>query len=246
MSTFTLAISCLTTSNLPWFMHLTFQVSMQYCSLQHQTLLPSPVTSTTGCCFHLGWCLFILSGVISPLFSSSILGTYLPGEFIFQCQKDVRTSRESDVGGQWDLITELTQEWENSLGGHKRCVHQVPGERSSDPTRDWPRLACECLGVSGRGVGGGLLQGRGAECNSACMGPFAGGRHYLHYLHHSLVSGQTRRREHSPTHQQKIRLKIYWAWPCPSEQDPVSPSVSLSHQEASISLLSFTIRGQTD
>ena len=26
MSTFTLAISCLTTSNLPWFMHLTFQV----------------------------------------------------------------------------------------------------------------------------------------------------------------------------------------------------------------------------
>ena len=29
--------------------------------------------------------LFILSGVISPLFSSSILGTYWPGEFIFQC-----------------------------------------------------------------------------------------------------------------------------------------------------------------
>ena len=30
-------------------------------------------------------CLFILSGVISPLISSSILGTYWPGEFIFQC-----------------------------------------------------------------------------------------------------------------------------------------------------------------
>ena len=29
--------------------------------------------------------LFILSGVISPLISSSILGTYCPGEFIFQC-----------------------------------------------------------------------------------------------------------------------------------------------------------------
>ena len=29
--------------------------------------------------------LFILSGVISPLTSSSILGTYQPGEFIFQC-----------------------------------------------------------------------------------------------------------------------------------------------------------------
>ena len=41
-------------------------------------------------------------------------------------------------------------------------------------------------------------------------------------------------------------IKIYWAWPCPLEQDPDSPSVSLSHQEASISLLSFSIRGQTD
>ena len=54
MSMFTLAISCLTTFNLPWFMDLTFQVPMRYCSLQHQTLLPSPVTSTTGCCFCFG------------------------------------------------------------------------------------------------------------------------------------------------------------------------------------------------
>ena len=50
MSTFTLAISCLTTSNLLWFMDLTFQVPMQYRSLHHQTLL-LPVTSTTVCCF---------------------------------------------------------------------------------------------------------------------------------------------------------------------------------------------------
>ena len=33
------------------------------------------------------------------------------------------------------------------------CVHQDPGERSSDPTRDWPRLARECPGVSRGGVG---------------------------------------------------------------------------------------------
>ena len=84
MSMFTFAISYLTTSNLPWFMDLTFQVSMQYCSLQHQT------TSIT-CHIHnlvlfLLWLhLFILCGVTSPLFSSSILGTYQPGEFLFQC-----------------------------------------------------------------------------------------------------------------------------------------------------------------
>ena len=53
-------------------------------------------------------------------------------------------------------------------------------------------------------------------------------------------------RELSSTHQQKIGLKIHWAWPHPSEQDPIFPSVSLSHQEASISLLSFSIREQTD
>ena len=51
---FTLAISCLTTSNLPWFMDLAFQVPMQYCSLQHRTLLLSSVPSTAGYCFCFG------------------------------------------------------------------------------------------------------------------------------------------------------------------------------------------------
>ena len=54
MSTFTLTTSCLTTSNLFWFMDLTFQVPMQYCSLQHWISLQSPVTSTSGCCFCYG------------------------------------------------------------------------------------------------------------------------------------------------------------------------------------------------
>ena len=42
MSTFTLAISCLTTFNLPWFMDLIFPVPMRYCSLQHWGLLLPP------------------------------------------------------------------------------------------------------------------------------------------------------------------------------------------------------------
>ena len=41
-------------TNFTWFMDLTFQVPMQYCSLQHQTLVLSPVTSTTGYCFCFG------------------------------------------------------------------------------------------------------------------------------------------------------------------------------------------------
>ena len=82
---FTLAISSLTTSNLPLFMDLTFQFPMQYCSLQCQTLL-TPHSHTHNWVLFLLWaCLFILSRVISLLISSSILGTSQSGEFIFQC-----------------------------------------------------------------------------------------------------------------------------------------------------------------
>ena len=72
-------------------------------------------------------------------------------------------------------------------------------------------------------VGGGLLQDQRHQAWQ-CMGHFEGGHYYLLYLHHSLVSALARGREPGPSHQQKIGLKIYWAWPCPSEQDPVSPS----------------------
>ena len=34
--------------------------------------------------------------------------------------------------------------------------------------------------------------------------------YYLHYLYHSLAPGQTTGRKHSPAHQQKIGLNIYW------------------------------------
>ena len=41
------------------------------------------------------------------------------------------------------------------------------------------------------------------------------------------------------------KLDSRFTKPHPSEQDPVSPTVSVSHQEASISLLSLSLRGQT-
>ena len=83
MSVFTLVI-CSNTSNLPWFMDLTFQVPMQYiCSLQHQSFTTRNIHNWALFCLWL--CLFILPGAISPLFFSSLLDTYQPGEFIFQC-----------------------------------------------------------------------------------------------------------------------------------------------------------------
>jgi len=40
----------------------------------------------------------------------------------------------------------------------------------------------------------------GTEGGNACRGPLEGGHHYLHHLHHSLVSGQATGREHNPSH----------------------------------------------
>ena len=88
MSTFSLAISCLTYSNLPWFMDLTFQVPMQYCPLQHWTSITSH--NHNWVLFLLWLHLFILSGVISisPVSSSSIghlwtWGVHLSVSYLF-------------------------------------------------------------------------------------------------------------------------------------------------------------------
>ena len=157
------------------------------------------------------------------------------------------------------LTIELPQDWgsrDSWRAQTKPCVYQDPGERINDLIRDWARLACVCLRVSVRGVGGQWPTGAGRcqgpwlqqswEAQLARLSPFEWDCSYCHYSYHSLASGQTTGREHSPTHQQKIGLKIYWAWPCPLEQDPVFPTASPSHQEASSSLLSSSIRGQTE
>ena len=54
---------------------------MQYCSLQYQTLLLLPVTSTTGLCFHFSS--FFLELFLH--FSSVAHWAYQSGEFFFQC-----------------------------------------------------------------------------------------------------------------------------------------------------------------
>ena len=89
---FTLAISYLTTSNLPWFMDLTFQVPMQCRFLQHWSLLSPPHTSTTEQCFHFAPATsFFLDLLVIALRSSPVvcLHTFWPGVgggmLIFQC-----------------------------------------------------------------------------------------------------------------------------------------------------------------
>ena len=88
MSVFTLAISCLTMCDLPWLMDLTFQVPMQYYSLQHQTLLSPPDTSIAEHCFCFDSAAsFLLKLLVITLCSCSV-AYWIPfelGELIFQC-----------------------------------------------------------------------------------------------------------------------------------------------------------------
>ena len=62
--------------NIPGFCAILFLTALDFTS--------TTVTSKTRHC-SLWLCPFILSGVISPLLSNSIVGTYRPGESIFQC-----------------------------------------------------------------------------------------------------------------------------------------------------------------
>ena len=84
MSMFTLAILCLSTSSLPRFMDLTFQFLFNIVLYSIGLYFHHRSHPQLDVVFALAL-LFILSGVISPLISSSILGTYQPREFIFQC-----------------------------------------------------------------------------------------------------------------------------------------------------------------
>ena len=79
---FTLAISCLTTSNLPWTVNSRCLCNIVLYSIRlyfhHQSHPQLGVVFALAPSLHSFWSNF-------PLISSSILDTYWPGEFILQC-----------------------------------------------------------------------------------------------------------------------------------------------------------------
>ena len=80
MLMFSCALSCLTTSSLPWFMDLTFQVPMERCSLQHQTLLSPPDASTVGHHFCFGPTTSFFLEVLVIAFCSSPVAYRTPSD----------------------------------------------------------------------------------------------------------------------------------------------------------------------
>ena len=160
--------------------------------------------------------------------------TIIPKKFL-HCWKSSRVherfsnlgiqQRESEPPGNLTLKASGICYWtliglgKQTFGGHNKTLcAPVPRRKEQWLHRDWARFAYECLGVSCRGVGdSGLPWGQGhwlqQSWKPSCAGisPFQGSHHYCHYPYHSLASGQTTGREHSPTHQQNIGLKTYWA-----------------------------------
>ena len=113
---------------------------------------------------------------------------------------------------------------------HKRLIQTCPWVSRSLQQRHGSVVAC--------------FKVRGTECSSGCRDLLK--EVTIIFITSTIVWPQVKQQEgNSPTHQQQIGWKIYWTWPHPSEQDPVSPTVSISHQEASISLLYLSFRGQT-
>ena len=98
-----------------------------------------------------------------------------------------RTGKQTLGGKKWNLL--------------HTTAYQDPGERGSESTRDWPRLAHECPGCFDRGMrwwwpAAGLLH---TDCSSVWMGPFEKVTNiFINSI--SLASGQTTGRGLSPTH----------------------------------------------
>ena len=80
MLMFSLYISCLSTSNLPWFMDLTFHVPIHHCSLQHQTLLSPSDTSTAAHLSGFGLGASFLPELLGIVLHSSPVAYWTPSD----------------------------------------------------------------------------------------------------------------------------------------------------------------------
>ena len=67
----------------------------------------------------------------------------------------MRIPRESDFEGQWDLITEFPQDWENRLLEGRKKTLCAPGPRRKErwPHKRLSHTCLVCLEVSDGGLG---------------------------------------------------------------------------------------------
>ena len=130
---FILTLSCLTTSNFPWFMDLTFQVPIQYCSLQHWILLSSADTSTIECYICLGPASSFILGLLVILLHSSPVAYWTPSH-----------PRDSSFGviSFWPFIQFMRFSWQVYWDGlpFPSPVHHFLSELSAKICPSWVAL----------------------------------------------------------------------------------------------------------
>ena len=149
-----------------------------------------------------------------------------------------------ETSGIWLQNSHRTGEIDFWRAETKPCVPQDPGQRSSDPTRDWARFACEWPRVSGGGEDR-QWPAAGSEALITTMQQFLpfGGRH--HYHHHAYLLPNNREGAQPCPLIENWNKDLLSTGP-PIKTRPRFPTASPSHQEASTNLLSFSIRGQTE
>ena len=116
-------------------------------------------------------------------------------------------------------LLELTQDWGNRCWESTNRTLWAP-EPKRKQQKPHKRLIQTCLCVSRS-----LRRRRGSAVSCQRVGgtgqPFEGGHYYLHYLHHSLASGQTTGKEHSPSTENWI--KDLWSMALPIRPRPSFP-----------------------
>ena len=103
---------------------------MQYCSLQHRTLLPSPVTSTTGCCFcfdsifHSFW-IFFSTDLQQLIVHLATWGVHLSVSYLFAFSCCSWGSQVKNT----EVVCHSLLQWTSLVAtvprGHKRIRHKL-------------------------------------------------------------------------------------------------------------------------
>ena len=124
-------------------MDLRFQVRRQSCSLQHWTLLPSPVTSTAGHCFRFGT---IPSCPRELILHSSPVVYWAPTDLRTSSASAIHTVQEGGRRGEVSFKIKPHAHQRCSEGSHKTLC--APGPR--DPTETESEV---CVSVSCGGMG---------------------------------------------------------------------------------------------
>ena len=142
--------------------------------------------SNSNCCFLT--CIQISQEAGQAVWYSHLLKNF-PQFVVIHTVKGFGVVNKAQV----DVFLELSSGLGNRLLEGTNKTLCVPGPRRME---QWShkRLTKTCPWVyrslqQRRGSAVSCYRVQGTECSSVCMGPFEGGCHYLHYLHHSLVSG---------------------------------------------------------